>query len=296
MTAAANVHVGWGAEALAGALEALPDYRVLRRLEPLSRSGPPRDRAWSGVVLDVETTGLSCAENVVIELAMQRVGADAQGRIVETGRPQRWLEDPGFALPEEIVRLTGISDAAVWGRSINEAVATSMLLDADFVVAHNAGFDRGFVEARLPGAAGRPWICSMRDVDWRAAGFEGRALSHLVSQVGWFYSAHRADVDVAALVRLLDHRPVGRVGTVLLEAIETARRPTWIVEAVGAPFAAKDLLRARGYRWRADARHWWREVAEDRLSEERTWCAREVYGAGGGPDCRRVDWTTRYAA
>ncbi|MGU3316085.1 hypothetical protein ACLBWH_11090 [Sphingomonas sp. M6A6_1c] len=163
-------------------------------------------------------------------------------------------------------------------------------------MAHNSAFDRPFVEARLPGAVGRPWICSMQDVEWRALGFEGRSLSHLLTQVGLFYDAHRADIDVAALLHLLDHQPVGRCRTILGDALGNGSKPKWRVEATSAPFRAKDCLKARGYRWDAQQRHWWREVVPEMFDDELRWCAEEVYGGDGEPRCRLVDWTERYAA
>jgi len=287
------------AEALAGLVDGHDDYRVLRRMRPMVRFGGPGGqlaKTMSGCALDVETTGLDHREHAVIELAMQRFRADEHGRIVDVGPSFRWLEDPGVAIPPDITALTGVTDAAVAGRRICDAEATCLILDADFVVAHNAGFDRPFVEARLPEAAGRPWICSMRDVDWRARGFEGRVLSHLLAQVGWFYEAHRADADVTALLHLLDHASPGQGRTVLAEAVATGARAGWIVEAVRAPFEAKDLLKARGYRWDAARRHWWREVAHGDFDDELEWCVVHVYGGKAKPRFRSIDWTERYAA
>ena len=232
------------ADALAEVVDRHADYRVLRRLRPMERAAGSQGRRVStiaGCAIDVETTGLDHRRDAVIELAMQRFRADAEGRIVDVGPSFRWLEDPGVPLPPEIVALTGLTDEAVAGRRIGEAEASCLILDADFVVAHNASFDRPFVETRLPLAAGKPWICSMRDVDWRALGFEGRVLSHLLSQMGWFYEAHRADIDVTALLHLLDHRPGGRARSILADAIGTASRPGWLVEAVRAPYGLPRL-------------------------------------------------------
>lgn len=286
-------------EGLASLVDRHPDFRVLRRLEPLAGPLLPDAHHLSvvaGCAVDVETTGLDHRCDAVIELAMQRFRADESGRIVDVGPSFRWLADPGRPIPDEIVALTGIDGDAVRGRRICDAEATCLILDADFVVAHNAGFDRPFVEARLPHAAGRPWICSMRDVDWRARGFEGRTLSHLLSQIGWFYDAHRADVDVAALIRLLAHAPDRTSPTVLSEAVATGGRPTWLIEAVGAPFAAKNLLKRRGYRWDAAGRHWFREVAHDAFDEEIEWSVRNVYAGRTKPRFRQMDWTKRYSA
>lgn len=287
------------AEALANLVDRHADYRVLRRMRPMSRFGGLEARASTtvtGCALDVETTGLDHLEHSVIELAMQRFRADMDGRIVDVGPSFRWLEDPGVPISPEITALTGIDDAAVVGRRICDAEATCLILDADFVVAHNAGFDRPFVERRLPEAIGRPWVCSMRDVDWRAMGFEGRVLSHLLSQMGLFYEAHRADADVTALLHLLDYAPLQGGGTVLSRAITTAARPGWVIEAVRAPFEAKDRLKARGYRWDAAKRHWWREIAHDAFDEEIEWSVLNVYDGRLKPRFRSIDWTRRYAA
>lgn len=287
------------AAALAEIVDRHDDFRVLRRMRPMIRfggsSGSPT-RTMCGCALDVETTGLDHRRHAVIELAMQRFRADEHGRIVDVGPSFRWLEYPGTPIPSEITTLTGVTDAAVAGRRICDAEATCLILDADFVVAHNAGFDRPFVEARLPAAAGRPWVCTMRDVDWRSRGFEGRVLSHLLSQIGWFYEAHRADTDVTALLHLLDHGSDGAGRTVLAEAFGTGARDGWIFEAVRAPFDVKDRLKERGYRWDAAKRHWWREVAHAAFDEEYEWCVVEVYGGEGRPRFRSTDWTQRYAA
>ena len=287
------------ADALARLVDRHADFRVLRRMRPMVRYGGPETGApavVSGCALDVETTGLDHREHAVIELAMQRFRADELGRIIDVGPSFRWLEDPGTPIPPEITALTGIDDRSVAKRRICDAEATCLILDADFVVAHNAGFDRPFVERRLPIAAGRPWICSMRDVEWRSKGFEGRVLSRLLSQMGWFYDAHRADADVTAMLHLLDHSSEASGRTVLADAIRTASGLGWLFEATRAPFQAKDMLKARGYRWDAVKRHWWREVASDAFDEEIEWSVLNVYDGRAKPDFRPIDWTQRYAA
>lgn len=283
---------------MAAALDRLPDYRVLRRLEPIERRivPPVRDDLRWGCALDVETTGLDPSRHSVIELAVQRFVVASDGRIVETGEPCRWLEDPGHPLPPEIVTLTGITDEMVRGRSIGDGQAAGRIIDSDFVVSHNASFDRPFVERRLPWTKGKPWVCSMRDVPWRELGFEGRVLGHLLGQIGWFYDAHRADVDVAAMLRLLDHEVAEQGRSVMAIALANAMAPTWEFEARAAPFEAKDALKARGYRWDAVRRLWWREVPLSEFDEEMEWTVANVYAGRAKPVFRPVDWTSRYAA
>ena len=237
-----------------------------------------------GVAIDVETTGLDPKTGRIIELAIRRIRYDAGGVVTEIDRPYEWREDPGEPLSAEITALTGLTDEDLAGQEIDEDGATRLLRSASFIVAHNAGFDRAWVEKRLPDAAGLNWCCSMRQIDWRARGFDGRVLGYLLLQRGYYHCGHRASADVDALIQMLRHEDAaGR--TALSEMIETGSKPTWIVRARGAHFDLKDRLRARGYRWDAadDRKVWWREVADDQLVQEQFWLAAHVYAADARP-------------
>jgi DNA polymerase-3 subunit epsilon len=92
---------------------------------------------------------------------------------VDVGPSFCWLEDHGVSIAPEISPLTGIFDGAISDRRIFDDEATLLILEAGFIVARNAGFDRSFVKKRLQVAGSRPWICSMREVNRRGRGFEG---------------------------------------------------------------------------------------------------------------------------
>lgn len=243
--------------------------------------GDPDGPLRVAVVVDVETTGLSPQEDKVIELAMRRFTYDPEGHIVEIGKSWCWREDPGVALPEDIVRITGITDQDLIGRRIDERVAMDILSSADVVIAHNAAFDRPMVENRLSAMPAKQWACSCVEIDWAGAGFEGRSLGWLCAQAGWFYDAHRAQGDVDAVIQLLRHE--GTDGRSLLYELDDASScDSFLIEAVGSPFSTKDALRMRGYRWNPTKQVWWREVMDDRLVTEQSWLANEVYASGKG--------------
>ena len=270
------------------------DVRVLRRLEIREGfTGRGVDEGASvAAVVDVETTGLDHDGDAVIQLAMRRFRFDADGEITRIGPAFSWFEDPGRPIPVEITRLTGITDADVAGRRFNDDDVVWALTHAGVVVAHNASFDRKWIERRFPAAAGLAWACSMADVDWRRFGLDGRALGFLGMQCGFFYEAHRAEVDVDAVVALLGHRfDDGRTDG----AVSTDGRV-----AVGAAFAVKERLRARGFRWDPRLRVWAKEVRDgDRLAEE-FWLAANVYRdearpMAPGPTFERRTSRERYA-
>src|SRR3546814_9030245 len=105
----------------------------------------------------------------------------------DLGVPRVWREDPGIELDPRITKLTGLAADYLAVQVIDEAAAVESLSSADIIVAHNAAFDRPFIDRRLPAIAGKPWACSMAELDWLELGFDGRALAQLVSQCGWFY-------------------------------------------------------------------------------------------------------------
>jgi DNA polymerase-3 subunit epsilon len=282
------------------AVNSADDLRVLRRLdvrEGLTGVGGNVDTGI-GVVVDCETTGIG-SDDVIVEIALRRFRFDPDGIIVKIDRGYSWLEDPGYALPADIVRLTGLTDDDLRGQSIDDDAVRRLLTSADFVCAHNASFDRGMFERRIDGIGDLAWACSCNDVDWRASGFDGRSLGWLLAQAGFYHGAHRAGDDVDAVIALLQHTlPAG--GTALAEMLERARAPSWRFRAVGAAFELKDRLRARGYRWDATAKSWWREVPDGRRSEEEWWLAGHVYSVDAnpralGPAIDRVTWRERYA-
>lgn len=268
-----------GLDDLIGRVERDGSHRVLRRIsvdEGATGVTYDVDRTSIAIVVDVETTGTDVVADDIIELAVRRFRYDDQGRIVKIDRAWSWREDPGRPLEDEIVRLTGITDADLFGCRIDDDAAIELPRSADVVIAHNAGFDRKFVERRLPAAAGLAWCCSCREVDWAASGYEGRALGWLCAQAGWFFDGHRAESDIDAVVALLGvGMHDGR--TALRELLDTAGEPSTLVSAVGASFDVKDRLRARGYRWNASHRVWAREAFAADLMREQFWLAEHVY-------------------
>ncbi len=270
-------------EAMAQVLQAHPDYRVLRRLAPAREWRHARTGEVAKVlILDTETTGLDPAKDQIIELALLLVDVD-----VRTGLPLQVLEvydeleDPGRPIPAEATRVTGITDAMVAGKRLNEARIAELMDGVSLVIAHNARFDRGFVEKRLPAFASLPWSCSVAEIDWQAQGRGSAKLEFLAHELGWFYDAHRAEMDCHALLAVLA-APLPNAGTGetgLGRLLTAARLHSFRVCATGSPFESKDALRTRGYRWDAERKVWHTQVGSQAdLDAECGWLKAEVYG------------------
>lgn len=272
-------------ELIADTLEQNDNYRVLRRLQPVSRyefGAPAEGRLFTGIFLDTETTGLDQSTDSVIELAMVPFEYSADGRIYRILEAFDQLQDPGRPIPAEVVALTGITDEMVRGKAIDLGAAASVLETADLVIAHNASFDRPFVERLLSAFADKPWACSVQQVPWREEGIASSRLDYIASTFGFFFEGHRAEIDCRAGIEILaetlpsSRRPVLKV---LRDAAATATIRIW---AERAPFDMKDTLKARGYRWNpgddGNPKAWYCDVEESQEAEEMDFLSEEIYG------------------
>lgn len=268
-------------EAMAQVLDGHPDYRVLRRLKPRREFGHKRQGEIAKVlILDTETTGLDSSRDRIIELALILVDVDkATGLPLQVQEVFDELEDPGLPIPAEATRVTGITDAMVAGKRLDDARIAELMKGVDLVIAHNARFDRGFVEARLPAFAQLPWACSVSEIDWQAQGRGSAKLEFLAHELGFFYDAHRAEMDCHALLAVLA-APLPNTGeTGLARLLAAAQSTSYRVQATGSPFASKDALRARGYRWDAERKVWHTLVGNQAaLDAECEWLKKDVYG------------------
>jgi DNA polymerase-3 subunit epsilon len=267
-------------EAAAKLLEAHPDYRVLRRLAVVDDWGvAPQGAPGVAVVVDTETTGTDTRADHVIELAMVKFEyCLATGAVCRVTEVYSELEDPGEPIPPASTAIHGITDEMVRGHRIDDARVAAVLADVGVVIAHNAAFDRPFLERRLPAFAHKPWACSHAQVPWAEEGFAGSKLEYLGVGCGFFFEAHRSEIDCRALLEVL-RRPLPKSGrTALAVMLEQARQPSLTLWATGSPFESKDALKARGYRWHGERRCWYRGLAQADLDAESAWLRNAVYG------------------
>lgn len=288
-------------EAMAATLQASGAYRVLRRIRTKISSLEPLPAGHRlGLYVDVETTGLDPGRDEILELAMIPFAYSLVGEVAAIGEPFQGLRQPAEPIPEEITALTGIDDALVKGQSIDIDEVAAFAAPCALVIAHNASFDRRFLERFCPVFTTKPWACSMTQVDWTAEGFSGLKLAHLATHLGLFYDAHRAVDDGLAGLEVLSRRlPVSQT-TGLAQVLAAARQITWRIWAENSPFEMKDRLKARGYRWNGEAaygsRAWYIDTPEATKADELAFLSREIYGREIDLSMRRVDAYDRFSA
>lgn len=262
-------------------LDGHPDYRVVRRILPRAEFTRHDGRVLSrGVVVDTETTGVNADGDAIIELGMVLFEYDpATGQACRVLGTFDQMEDPGFAIPPESTAVHGITDEMVRGKRIDDLAVAEFLEGVSLIVAHNAKFDRVFLEKRLPVFESLPWGCSFAQVDWSAEGIGSAKLDYLAYSYGFFYEAHRAEGDCFALLEILQ-QPLPKSGELVLKSILAALPlKSYQLFATGSPFETKDVLKARGYRWDGAKKCWHTTVfGDDAIRAEVAWLKESVYG------------------
>jgi DNA polymerase III subunit epsilon len=117
--------------AMAEALAKSADYRVLRRLVPRTTFPPSIGQSTkTGVLFDVETTGLDQAKDEVIELGMVKFDYMPDGRIVGIKSVFSSFNEPSEPIPPEVTALTGITNEMVARQRIDDAAVFSFVDDS----------------------------------------------------------------------------------------------------------------------------------------------------------------------
>ncbi|MGQ0838613.1 DEDD exonuclease domain-containing protein [Actinokineospora sp.] len=181
---------------------------------------PLRDTTF--VVFDLETTGGSAAADAITEFGAVKIRG---GEVVAEFAT---LVDPGRGIPPEVVAITGITDSMVYAAPPLAAVLPAFLEFAagSVLVAHNAGFDVGFVRTACA-TLGYPWpkpavVCTVRLA--RRVLSREEAPSCRLSALATLFRAstmpiHRALADARATVDVL-HALLERVGSLGVHSLE----------------------------------------------------------------------------
>jgi DNA polymerase-3 subunit epsilon len=159
------------------------------------------------IVLDTETTGLDPASgDRVIEVAAIEIF-----NFMPTGATLHELVDPERDIPEEATRVHGMTLEMLRGKPLFRDIAGRMLdfLGDSEIIAHNAPFDFGFLDAELV-RAGRQRLDRARMVDSLAVAkrrYPGlpNSLDSLCRRLGvdnTMRTAHNALLDVKLLAEV----------------------------------------------------------------------------------------------
>jgi len=158
------------------------------------------------VVFDVETTGLNAAENTIIEIAAVKMKGT---EIID-----KWTEliDPGHPIGAKTTEITGITTEMVAGKPTIDVVLPQFKEFAGdaILVAHNAEFDQGFINAcalRIGmGTWKNPFLDTLPLARMLYPGMRNYRLGTIAKKLNVeLINAHRALDDTVALAQVFQH-------------------------------------------------------------------------------------------
>lgn len=293
------------AEIAITSLHATGDYLVLRKInldQDTRFSRKSHNTSRVALCLDTETTGLNHAEDRIIELGIVAFEYEpSTGEIIRITGRYNGFEDPGYPLAKEIIEITGITDEMIKGQQLDDITINQLVEQASLVIAHNAAFDRPFVEQRFPGFKTIPWACTVSQIDWQVERLQARSLEYLLFKFGWCINAHRALDDAEGVLGLLLEKLPVSGDSVFRVLLENSTESITKLYAVNSPFDRKDLLKQRGYRWsdgsNGTPKSWWISIPESKEQDEFSYLATEIYPGGrtDSVEIRRVSPIDRFS-
>lgn len=212
--------------------------------------------------LDLETSGLEPKADRLIEIGAVVYDWDTKMPmqiLSELIDPK--MENDEFKLPEEITKITGITEEALGkygGFEPDVLTRFDMMIQfADYFVAHNGNlFDRPFLEEAYRRnqmvLAEKPWIDTIQDIRFPDT-IKARNLHHLgADHMTLNPFRHRAVFDVLTMFKVLECYDINAV-------IARSQEPTLFVQAV-VSFAENQKAKDYSFRWSAGPKMWWKAM------------------------------------
>ena len=179
--------------------------------------------------------------------------------------------------------LTGITDDMVKDQAIDNNRVEAIVQAASLIVAHNASFDRKFIEKQFPIFKQKAWGCSYTQIPWRGENISSAKLEYLAYKFGFFYDAHRAEMDCLVGVHILTQMLSLSKELAFKVLLNKSLEKSYIIWAINSPFSAKDILKTRGYRWNdgnnGKPKAWYIEVDEVTKDNEMKFLQQNIYAA-----------------
>lgn len=205
------------------------------------------------LIVDTETTGIDAQQDQLIEI----------GAVLFSVPHRSVMQQLSFLLPitsNAAEHINGIApDLTQMGQPSTPAMDLFLRMAdyADAIVAHNAAFDRAWIESLLP--ASLPWICTCEGIRW-----PGLRLNPSLTDLALAYdvpvwASHRALTDCIYLAHVLQRD--GNLKQHIAEGLEPRRL---VVAKVS--YDDREQAKSAGFRWDPSARQWSRRCSESEIS------------------------------
>ena len=212
--------------------------------------------------LDFETTGLNSHSERVIEIGAVVWDVERKKPLAlmsELVKPENFTN-----LTPEIIDITGIDDDCINDYGVDGKEAFIRLLklinSCDYVMAHNANFDRAFFEAEMRNYEiecdfnSIQWVDTYLDIEY-PKNITTRKLTYLAAEHGIVNTyAHRALFDVLTMLNVFKNYDVDDV---------IARSKSPKISAIAqVSYDDRDKAKNMGFHWNREKKVWFKEMKE----------------------------------
>ncbi|MGM0456304.1 MAG: exonuclease domain-containing protein [Cyanobacteriota bacterium] len=218
------------------------------------------------LILDLETTGLDPSCDRVIEL----------GAILYSVPHRCVLQQLSTLFPvdsnpvERVNRISAEASQQVPELPLGIFTSTLMLWqkDIDYLVAHNANFDKQWFGRGVLPALSKPWLCTYEDFRWpendKPRNLVQTALNHGIG----VSHAHRALTDCQLIAALFDR--VENFEVVLQDAIARSQEP-FVYAIAHVSYEERQNAKDQRFRWNEYIeRKWVKRIRRSELEQEQS--------------------------
>lgn len=215
-----------------------------------SASGEETEDVSTGTaaIVDLQTTGIYPDTGQIIELAIVLFAFDRRARRI-TGIIDEYvgLRDPTTGIRREMRDVHGITKDMVRGKSLDEDKIATILARAEFLIAHDAAWDYGFLREMFDVVDSKKWLCSKSGIGWARRGFKSNELGSLLEATGQTApEAHRSGPEARGLFTLLGQSAKGG-RPYLAELLESQPIAARTIETIYRPYSSSgDWIGVRG--------------------------------------------------
>jgi DNA polymerase-3 subunit epsilon len=205
------------------------------------------------LILDTETTGLNPATDSLVEV----------GAILFSVPHRAVIQQLSFLLPcteNPAQHVNGIAPGLTTQTNYSPALEllTDMAAGADAFLAHNAEFDRQWIEPMLLHPL--PWICTCEGIRWPGLRLNPSLTDLALSYGVPVWAAHRALTDCTYLAHVLQRDP--ELERHLIQGLEPRRL---VIAQVS--YDQREQAKTAGFRWDPAAKQWSRRCSQSEIDE-----------------------------
>jgi DNA polymerase-3 subunit epsilon len=209
------------------------------------------------LIIDLETTGLDPEIDSPIELGAILYSIPDRCTIQQISTLFPVVENPA----ENINQISAKASQTVKNTELVMTLFQEWVNMADYLVAHNVGFDREWFGKGILPVIEKPWLCTYDDFIWPNNPYPTSLVNTALNHGVGVNQAHRALTDCQLIALLFDRIP--NLSYLVKQAIERSIEPKISVIA-NVSYDDKQQAKDRGFKFNWDNRKWVKNI---RLSD-----------------------------